>query len=162
MSEKVEPSKPSPAATHEALPAKNDSPNPAQPKKLLQTTPLLLVHTARSIALALVLVYAVDRYNAGDDSTLYYVDGTLLLQSSDVTTLILAALVFIKFFTISWAAIATWRGVWELTHLNIGLTSKQVSFMTRYKLLPWMRSLFRLLSGCRNWAVAIFLLCSFP
>ncbi|KAH8691534.1 hypothetical protein BGW36DRAFT_388498 [Talaromyces proteolyticus] len=166
MSEKVEPSKPSPAAAeevkHEAVPAKNDSPNPARPKKALQTTPLLLVHTAGSIALALVLVYAVDGYNAGDDSTPHYVDGKLLLRSSDVTTLVSAALVFIKFFTTSWAAIATWRGAWELTQSNTGLSSKQVSFMTRYKLLPWMRPPFGLPRGRRSWAVAVFLLCSFP
>lgn len=162
MSEEVEPSKPSPVTKHEALPVKNDSPNPARPRKLLQTTPLLLMHTAGSITLALVLVYVVDGYNAGDDSTPHYVDGKLLLRSSDVTTLISAALVFIKFFTTSWAAIATWRGAWELTHSNTGLTSKQVSFMTRYKLLPWIRSPFGLPSGRRNWAVAVFLLCSVP
>ncbi|EED19724.1 hypothetical protein TSTA_029950 [Talaromyces stipitatus ATCC 10500] len=156
MSEKVEIAKPPPVVAEvvnqDAISSKENSPHPVRPKKALQSTPLLFLHTVGSIALALVLVYAVDGYNAGDDSTPRYVDGKLLLRSSDVTTLVSAALVLIKFFTTSWAAIATWRG----------LTSKQVSFMTRYKLLPWMRLPFGRPRGRRSWAVALSLLCSFP
>ncbi|KUL81975.1 hypothetical protein ZTR_10719 [Talaromyces verruculosus] len=166
MSEKAEPGKPPPTATEEvkqdAISAQNHSPRAVRPKKAIQATPLLVLHTVGSIALALVLVYAVDGYNAGDDTTPHYVDGKLLLRSSDITTLISAALVLIKFFTTAWAAVATWRGAWELTHSNTGLSPEQVSFMTRYKLLPWMRPPFGRPRDRRSWAMAVVLLCSIP
>jgi hypothetical protein len=136
--------------------------HPTRPKKALKSTPLLLMHTAGCIALALVLVYAVDGYNAGDDTAPRYVDGSLLLRSSDVITLISAGLVIIKFFTTSWAAVALWRCAWELTHSKTMLTPEQVSFMTRYKLPPWMRSPFGRPRGRRSWAIVIILLCSIP
>ncbi|KAJ5651625.1 uncharacterized protein N7484_005348 [Penicillium longicatenatum] len=120
------------------------------------------MHTVGSIALALVLIYAVDGYNAGDDSTPRYVNGTLLLRSSDVTTMVSAALVVIKFFTTSWAAIAGWRCAWDLTHTKAVLSPEQVSFMTRYRLPPWLRSPFGRPRGRRSWAVVVILLSALP
>lgn len=133
------------------------------PRKALQSSPLLFGHTAGCIALALVLVFAIDGYNAGDTSTPRYVNGKLLLHASDITTLVSAGLVIIKFFTTSWAMVATWRCAYELTH-NSGtvLTPQQLSFMVKYKFPPWGRYPFSRPRGHNSWIIAVVLLFSLP
>ncbi|EFX01588.1 stress response protein [Grosmannia clavigera kw1407] len=123
----------------------------------------LACHTAGCISLAIALVFAVDGYNASDSSTPRSASGKFRFRVSDVTTLISAGLVIVKFFTTAWAAIAVWMCAYEVVHrTDPHLKSKQLSFMTRYKLPPWLRPPCKLPKGLRNWVVVFVLLSVFP
>ncbi|KAH8663232.1 hypothetical protein BGZ61DRAFT_367769 [Ilyonectria robusta] len=139
------------------------TPTKSRPRRLFKYWPLLLAHTAGCIGLALALVFAVNHYNAIDTSTPRYNGGKLRLRVSDVTTLVSAGLVVIKFFTAAWGAIAVWRCAYELTqNPGAALSPKQLSFMTRYKLPPWTRYPFSRPKGFRSWAIALVLLFAVP
>ena len=125
--------------------------------------PLLIAYTVCCIALSLVLTLVIDGFNAVDTSTARYIDGKLQLRVSDITTLISAALVIIKFFATSWAAVAVWRCAYELTHTtDVELSRQQLSFMMKYRLPPWAMYPFQQPNGFRSWTVAAILLCVLP
>jgi hypothetical protein len=124
---------------------------------------LLLAHTICSVALSLVIALAINGYDAIDTTTPRYSDGTLHLRVSDITTLVSAGLVFTKFFTTSWAAVAIWKCAYIMTHNNKSeLSLPQLSFMTKYKLPPYARYPFQLPRGLRSWVVLAILLSIFP
>lgn len=125
--------------------------------------PLLIAYTVCCIALSLVLTLVIDGFNAADTSTARYIDGELQLRVSDITTLVSAALVIIKFFATSWAAVAVWRCAYELTHTtDVELSRQQLSFMMKYRLPPWAMYPFQQPNGFRSWTVAAILLCVLP
>jgi hypothetical protein len=114
-------------------------------------------------ALSSILALVINGYIAIDTSTPRYIDGKLQLQIADITTLISAGLVIIRFFVTSWTALAVWRCAYVLTHnTEFGLSRAQLSFMTKYKLPPWAKYLFEQPKGLRSWAIAAILLFSLP
>jgi hypothetical protein len=127
---------------------------------------LLSAHTICSIAISLAVALAINGYNAIDTSTPRYFDGKLYLRVSDVTTLVSVGLVFTKFFTTAWIAIAIWKFTVILTHNNSKLVNplngQQLLFMRKYKLPPWARYPFGLPQGICSWIIILILLCILP
>jgi hypothetical protein len=125
------------------------------PKSQSRAWFLLCAHTICCIALSLVLLFVINGYEAIDTSTPRYSDGKLLLRVSDITTLVSVALVIIKFFVSCWAAFAVWKCAFVLTYsVKPVIDIRRLSFMTRYKLPPWIRHRFELPKGHQSWIMA--------
>jgi hypothetical protein len=132
-------------------------------KRALKAWTLLCTHTICCIALSMALVFGVNGYNAIGTSTPRYSGGKLRLRVSDITTLVSAALVIIKFFLTTWSAIALWRCAYILTHNGgASLGGPRISFMISYKLPPWIKYPFQKPKGWPSWAIAVVLLCILP
>src|SRR5579871_3661209 len=122
------------------VPSKNRS----RVTRALKAWTLLGAHAVGCIALSIALKFGVNGYNAIGTSTPRYSGGKLRLRVSDITTLVSAALVIIKFFLTTWSAIALWRCAYILTHNGRAcLDGPRISFMISYKLPPWIKYPFR-------------------
>ncbi|KAH7303559.1 hypothetical protein B0I35DRAFT_498229 [Stachybotrys elegans] len=102
---------------------------------------VLFVHTGCCVALALCLAFALDGYQAGDETSSRITEGRLLFQVSDITTLISVALVVIKTVIGTWSAIVLWGCArYMLSQASDSQAVKTVSSMLRWKLPPGVRT----------------------
>ncbi|KIY02807.1 uncharacterized protein Z520_01272 [Fonsecaea multimorphosa CBS 102226] len=129
---------------------------------------ILLSHLAVCIALALSIALAINGYEALDDdsaSHATYVDGKLILRVADVTTIVSAVLVVVKLLVGAWSTLT----VWACGHYLLSTTpdpkttttpqkTKEVSWMVRWKLPPWLRPHSGLPKNPRQWVISVALL----
>jgi hypothetical protein len=138
---------------------------------------ILFGHLGASLAVALSIALAVNGYRALDDSSAShasYVGGRLVLRVGDVTTLISAALVVVKLLVGSWTTLAVWAcGHYLLFRAPLPATApqhkeqpstptaraaKDVGWMMRWKLPPWLRPPFRIPASPRHWIITFSLI----
>ncbi|KAL4945739.1 hypothetical protein BDV06DRAFT_184077 [Aspergillus oleicola] len=140
---------------------------------------ILLFHLAVCVAIALSIALAVDGYHALDDDSATharYIDGTLVLRVGDVTTLISAAMVIVKLLVGAWTTLTVWACGHYLLTKAVTTTAptetdaderqqdlaineaKQVGWMIRWKLPPWLRLRSRLPQTPRQWIISATLL----
>ncbi|RYP92174.1 hypothetical protein DL770_001681 [Monosporascus sp. CRB-9-2] len=120
---------------------------------------VLFVHGACCVAVALAVAFGLDGYMAGDESSPHRVDGKLLLQVSDITTLVSVALVIIRIIVGWWSTIVLWASGRYMLHRAAARTDrKTVSRMIRSKLPPWLQSVRKFPTDFPCWTLSVALL----
>lgn len=141
----------------------NSSKNKNHVKRIYKAWLFLFGHAICCLALSLTIVLKINGYNAIEKSSPRYSNGKLRLRVSDVTTLVSAGLVIIKYTVTCWSAVAVWRCAYILTQsTESGLSPQQLSFMTKYKMPPWLGHPFTKPNGIKNWMIAAILLLLLP
>ena len=137
---------------------------------------MLLLHAGVCLAIAVALALAVNGYEALDDQSAThaeYIDGRLVLRVSDVTTLVSAALVIVKFFVSWWTAVAVHAcanhffpetastTLSEDGDGNNGIAQRgdtaSKDFLRRWKLPPWLKPPFSLPGRPGQWTMTFAL-----
>ncbi|KAJ3531940.1 hypothetical protein NM208_g8653 [Fusarium decemcellulare] len=131
---------------------------------------ILLMHLGACVAIALSITLAVHGYEALDDASAThasYEGGKLILRVGDVTTIISAALVVVRLLVGSWTTLAVWAcGHFMLSNASspsgpdnkaATIQTKEVRWMMRWKLPPWLRAPFSLPASRRQWAISLAL-----
>lgn len=132
-------------------------------KRAYKTWLFLLGHAICCFALSLTMILKLDEYNAIGKSDPHRLNGKFRLRVNDVTTLVSAGLVIIKYIVTCWSIIAVWRCVYILTqNTKSGLSPQQLSFMAKYKLPSWLGPSFSESKGVKNWTIAAILLLLLP
>ncbi|OAP58632.1 hypothetical protein AYL99_07722 [Fonsecaea erecta] len=131
---------------------------------------ILLSHLAVCTALALSIALAINGYEALDDdsaSHATYVDGKLILRVADVTTIISAVLVVVKLLVGAWSTLTVWAcGHYLLStaapspdpKTTTPSKAKEVSWMVRWKLPPWLHPRSGMPKNPRQWVISVALL----
>jgi hypothetical protein len=116
------------------------------------------------------MALALDGYHALDDNSATharYIGNNLVLRVGDVTTLISAALVIVKVLVGSWTTVVVWacghhllsRAVIATDERDVAINqARQVGWMIRWKLPPWIRLRSKLPQTPRHWIIAVSLL----
>lgn len=134
------------------------------PKQATQDVLVLLIHLSLSLVLAFGVAFAVNGYQAVDGKASRHYHGRYLLRVADVTTLVSAGLVIVKFAVASWAVIAFERcGSISIRYQEeTKVSSFRLGFMTSWRLPPWVMWPFESPRERIGWTVAVLFILVLP